>query len=270
MIQELYDTESILENELRRKILEWYLRFDITGSIMSGNETAMGRHWFAAIGNHYSSLAAQHSENVDYKIEAAIGDHRLVCVDMAEVFAKFSSGAYHLEEFKFRCNVVAERLESWRDRLDPAFLDDRHRVWEFGGKVKEHDDIVDPYLTGGLYKGPLATFNFMIADWIAVLAMFRYKKALTVGELPSPELSNCALELCRIFEAIEHSPEFPPEAILKAQGILGVASLFLPRDERHTMWCRRKLAKIEGLGWVNSSPNQHDTPNAFLSHQLVF
>ncbi|KAG8531604.1 uncharacterized protein KY384_003234 [Bacidia gigantensis] len=252
MLLELYNTDSILESELRRKVLEWYLKFDITSSIMSGNETAASRGWFSSIADYYRGLTSQCPENIDYKIETAIGDHRLTCVDMTTMFARFSKGEITPEDFKIKCESFSQELNRWRDKLDPVFSDDRYRMWIFSNRSREENDIVDPFMAGGLYKGPLATFNFMTADWIAILAMFKYKKALLLGETLPPELPELALELCRIFEAIEYSPELPPEAVLKAQGILGVASLFLPKDERHTMWCRRKLAKIEALGYASS------------------
>ena len=103
-------------------------------------------------------------------------------------------------------------------------------------QTKAPDDIVDPYRPGGLFQGPLSTFNFIMADMLAIRLTFIYKKALALHEPPPPELTDLALELCRSFEAIEYSSFMPAEAVLKAQGWLGIASLFLPKDEKHTLW----------------------------------
>ena len=249
MLVELYNTTSILESELNRRILAWYLRFDLTGSIMSGHETNAGRSWFMTLATYYHDQALQDPDNIDYKIEAALSDHRVASTDMATLFAKFSRGDTTHDDFENDCDVFRKNIDTWRDRLDPVFRDDQYLVTSFDGKVKDPADIVDPYKPGGLYRAPLATFNFMLADWVAIRAMFGYKKALALQEKPPPDLPDLALELCRIFEAIEYASEIPPEAVLKAQAFLGVASLFLPKDDRHTMWCRRKLAKIESLGY---------------------
>ena len=254
MLLQLYDTSSIIKTELHRTILAWYLRFDLTGSIMSGHETTASRNWFTALANYYHDQVLQFPDNIDYKIEAALSDHRVASTDMATLFARFTKGDITRDAFKSDCDTFRELIDTWRDRLDPIFRDDRYVVKSFDGKVKDPNDIVDPYEPGGLYRAPLSTFNFMIADWVAIRAMFRYKKALALQEDPPPELPDLALELCRIFEAIEHASEIPPEALLKAQAHLGVASLFLPKDDRHMMWCRRKLAKIENLGYLSHYP----------------
>ena len=217
---------------------------------MSGNETALGREWFTVLAAHYHQQVLHHPRNIDYKIEAAVADHRLVCTDMATLFAKLHRGDITTAEFKAECQDYVEYIGTWFDNIDPVFRDERYRRMFFDGLAKDPDDIVNPYTPGGLYCAPLTTFNFMILDWLAISAIFQHKMALALAQPPSPQLPHLALELCRVFEAIEYSPEIPDEAILKAQGNLGVASLFLPKDERHTMWCRRKLAKIEGLGFV--------------------
>ncbi|KAL9131544.1 MAG: hypothetical protein Q9217_000558 [Psora testacea] len=248
MLLELYDPESIVENELRRRILAWYIRFDLTGGIMSGNETALGREWFTALATHYHQSVLHNPSNIDYKMEAAVADYRVVCTDMALLFAKLRRGDISIKEFEEECRIFMERIRTWHDKIDPIFREERYQTMSFDGLAKDPNDIVDPYKPGGLYGAPLTTFNFITLDWLAISAVFQYKMALALEEPPSPELPQLALEVCRIFEAIEYSPQIPDEAILKAQGSLGVASLFLPKDERHTMWCRRKLAKIEGLG----------------------
>ena len=248
MLLDLYTSSSILDSELRRRILAWYLRFDLYGSIISGHETLAGRRWFMALAEYYHGKVSAFPENIDFKIEAAISDLWIVSTDMAQLFARFARGDLPLEVFNSECDAFGELIDAWKDRLDPVFGDNQYLVRSFDGKAKDPDDIVDPYQPGGLYSAPLTTFNFMVADWLAIRAMFRYKKALALQEDPPSDLSALALELCRIFEAIEYSAELPPEAVLKAHASLGVASLFLPKDDRHTMWCRRKMAKIESLG----------------------
>lgn len=52
----------------------------------------------------------------------------------------------------------------------------------------------------------------------------------------------------QLFETVELYHESPPGTILALQASLGIACLFLPRDEAHAMWARRKLATIESHG----------------------
>lgn len=188
--------------------------------------------------------------NIDYKIEAAIASYRLLATDLAHFFAKLPREAISSEDFAKESTVLVQQIETWKERLDPVFHNEDYRVQSFGARKRDPNDIVDPYIPGGLHKGPLFTFNFLASDWHAVHIMFKYKKALTLKEPPPAELVGLALELCRLFETIEYWPESPSGSILKVQSNLAIASLFLPKDERHILWCRRKFAMIESLGWV--------------------
>ena len=245
---ELYSSHSIMETELRRKILAWYSRFDVMGGLMSGYQTVLGREWFAVSEDYYHQQSLSYPNSIDYKIEATIAKHRLLAVDLALLFAQLPRGAITVEHFERESDKFAEQIRTWKESLDPVFKDPSYLVESFGGRERAPEDIVDPYLPGGLYKGALFTFNFMLIDWHAINLMHGYKTASMLKRPLPSELSKLALDICRLFEAIEFWPDSPPGAILKAQGGLGLALLVLPKDDKHIMWCRRKLAKVECLG----------------------
>ena len=237
-----------METEVRRKILAWYSRFDVMGGLMSGYQTVLGREWFAASEDYYRQQSLSYPNSIDYKIEATLARHRLLAVDLALFFAQLPRGAITIEDFVREGENFAERIRTWKDGLDPIFRDPSYQVESFEGKQRDPEDIVDPYLPGGLYRGALFTLNFMLIDWHAINLMHGYKMALMLKRPLPPELSEIALDICRVFEAIEYWPNSPPGSMLKAQGSLALAMLVLPKDEKHTMWCRRKLAKVESLG----------------------
>jgi len=248
MLLELHSSETIMNNELNRKLLSWYSRFDVISGLMSGYQTFLGRDWFTAVEIHYREQASTYPLSIDYKIEATIARHRLLAADLSVLFAQFARGAVPLEDFITGTDGIAEQIRTWKESLDPVFEDDRYLVKSFDGRKRDPEDIVDPYLPGGMYKGPLFTFNFMLIDWHAVNLVQKYKTASLLKRPPPPEVRDIALELCRLFEAIEYWPESPPGSYLKAQGSLGLAILFLPKDEKHIIWSRRKLAKVESHG----------------------
>jgi len=248
MLLELYSTHSIMETELRRKILAWYLRFDVMGGLMAGHSAVLGREWFLETESYYHQQTLTYPTNIDYKIEATIASHRLLAGDLALLYAQLPRGDITMEEFARESERYSEQIEKWREKLDSVFRDDNHLVMSFGGKKPDPEDIVDPYLPGGLYQGALFTFNFMIMDWHAINLMHKHKTAVLLHRRPLPGVRELALQICRLFEAIEYWPESPPGAVVKAHGSLGLAIVFLPRDEKHIMWCRRKLAKVESFG----------------------
>ena len=215
---------------------------------MSGYQTVLGREWFVASEDYYRQQSLSYPNSIDYKMEAKLARQRLLAVDLALLFAQLPRGAITIEDFEKEGEKFAEHIKSWKDGLDTVFWDPSYRVESFEGKQRDPEDIVDPYLPGGLYKGALFTFNFMLIDWHAMDLMHGYKTALMLKRPLPLELCKIALEICRLFEAIEYWPDSPPGSVLKAQGSLALAMLVLPKDEKHIMWCRRKLAKIESLG----------------------
>ncbi|KAI9878327.1 MAG: hypothetical protein M1830_001226 [Pleopsidium flavum] len=251
MLVELYSPNTIMVSEVRRKILNWYARFDLFAGLMSGYETVLAREWFYACQQYHRQQLQLHPDNIDYKIERAIADHRLTALDMSTLFAKMSRGAITIEEFMKQNKAISERITAWRHTLDPGLTDPNYAVNSFAGaRERDPDDIVDPYRPGGLYQGPLWTVNFLLIDWCAVSLMHRHQTAFILQRQPPDELGALALEQLRLFEAIEFWPGSPSGAVLAVQASLAMASLFLPKDERHIMWCRKKLATIESMGYI--------------------
>ena len=248
MLMELYSPHTIMETEVRRKILAWYLRFDVMGGLLSGYETVLGRDWFVAAEIYYHEQSLSYPMSTDNKFEAMIAKHRLLAADLALLFAQLPRGLITPDEFAKESDKLAEQIATWDDNLDPVFWDQASLVKSFGGKQPDPDDIVNPYLPGGLYGGALFTLNFLRIDWHAVSLLHQYKTALLLKRPRPPDVERIALEICRIFEAVEYWPESPPGSVLKAQGSLALATLFLPKDQKHIMWCRRKFAMLESMG----------------------
>ena len=82
---------------------------------------------------------------------------------------------------------------------------------------------------------------------------FEHQLAMAQQQNPTPEIEALALKKCKMIEAIEFSGVAPNGALLCCQASLAIASVFLPKDKKHTDWCRRKYAKIEQLGYVTTN-----------------
>ena len=99
MLLELYDVASIMNIEVRRKILAWYSRFDLFAGLMSGYETVLGKEWFRTNESYYQLQSRENPSSVNYKIEAAIASYRVLAMDMALLFAKLPRGEITVEYF---------------------------------------------------------------------------------------------------------------------------------------------------------------------------
>jgi len=216
---------------------------------MAGHELVLGRNWFHVNDEYYRQQLSQDRQNINLQIESAIARHRLTAVDMAMLFAKMSRGEITVEDFTRENALITQRIGSWMNDLKPLLNDPRYLVTSFeGARQQDPEGIVNPYMPGGLYQRDLWSVNFLLLDWTAMEMMHKGQTALILRQQPAFELQQVALEICRLFEAIEHWPHSPPGAVVAAQAVIGLAAPYLPKDEKHTMWCRRKLAKVEGLG----------------------
>ena len=248
MLLELYTPEIIAQNEIRRQILSWYSRFDIFAGIMSGNETMLGREWFLSCGNFYREQSQKYPENMDYKIEMAISDHRLITIDMTLLFATFSQKLVTIDNFKIKNERLAERILSWKRQLDMLRTETKSSLDTIEAERNKLENIIDPHMPGGFHETDLLTLNFMLMDGYAIDLVHRYQGAQLLQQQVPPELRNMALEICRMVEAVDRWSEKLPGALLASQALLGLATMFLPKDDGHVMWCRLKLARIEGMG----------------------
>ncbi|KAL8833000.1 MAG: hypothetical protein Q9170_004579 [Blastenia crenularia] len=259
MLTELHTVESIMESEVQRKILTWYLRFDLYLGFMSGYQTVLGREWYAANEQFYVEQARQHPSDTPAQVEAAVAGHRLLAMDMALLFAKLPRGAISFPDFSSQNVLLAQRIRNWKQGLEPLLADDRYLVLSFDGAAQRDDnDIVDPYRPGGLFHGPLWAMNFLMMDWLGTNILHTYQTALILKQPVPPGLVDSALEVCRLFETVEYWPGTVPGSVLSGQAGLAMAALFLPKDERHTMWIRRKLAVVESQGYTYP-PTLRDT-----------
>ena len=238
-----------MRSEMRRRTLEWYSRFDLFAGFMSGYELVLSRDWFSASDDYYRQQLSLAPGSPDLHVESAMARHRLLAMDMAMLFAKLPRGEITMQDFMQENLLITRRIGTWMDDLKPFLANKEYLVNSFeNARPREPDDIVDPYVPGGLYQGHLWPVNFMLLDWTAIEMMHKYQTASVLQQQPPPELEYLALEICRLFETIEYWPHSPPGAVVAAQAVIGIATLYLPKDGRHTMWCRRKLATVEGLG----------------------
>jgi len=161
-------------------------------------------------------------------------------------------GAITQEEFIIKNQEISKAIADWKENMDPALQDPRYLVTDFStSRPLDPEDIVNPYRPGILYGGPLWPINVSTIDWYALDLMHQYQTALILGTSgPSHALALRAFCTCELFEAIEFWPGSPKGSVLACQASLGIASLFLPRDAKHSMWVRRKLATVESNGFV--------------------
>ncbi|TKA66725.1 hypothetical protein B0A49_10110 [Cryomyces minteri] len=251
ILTELYTPRTILQNETLRRIICWYIRFDLFAGIMSGSETVLSREWFAAYHDYY--LREVRNNPLDFRsiYEETMSNSRLLATDVATLFARKSKGVIDDGEFAGELEVLSASLAAWEGTRSPTMTDPSKHIKDFPGAAsRDPADIVDPFDPNFLYGDDLFTTNYALIDFWAIDLMFRFQLATVERKTPSPETEALAFKMCKMFEALEYYQQKLPGAILAAQATLSIASLILPKDQKHMTWCRKKFAKIESHGYI--------------------
>ncbi|EAW13951.1 Zn(II)2Cys6 transcription factor [Aspergillus clavatus NRRL 1] len=250
LVRELLTPESIKTNELHSDLFCWHARFDIVAGLLAGNETVLSREWYMAKEEYDAQQAALFPEDPQKQIALASSINRRFGLEMASLYAKLSRGLIPIEDFTVQNEQLAELLERMKLILE-LFNDSEYVVTNFPNKEPlTDDDIVDLYVPGSLHTGPLWEINFAWLDYLAAKAMFKYQSLLAIQQSSMAELESLAMEQCRRIETIARWPEKESGYMFAFKNSVGMASMFLPRDNRHVMWAREKFAKMEQNGYI--------------------
>lgn len=249
ILTRLYTPETITQTELLRKVLLWYVRFDLFVGFQSGGESVLGREWYVAVHDYYCKQAREHPENLDLKYEKRFAYSRLVAKDSNDLFARKAKGLLTDEEFLEQLPALTECVNSLDKTVDPVLLDPSDYVTDMVG-TPDPEDIVDPYAPNVIWKEPRWTSNYLVMDMYGIIFMFHIQVSLALRKPFPPDLPEKAHRVAQIFEAVCKYPEAPPGAIIEAQACLAIATLFLPKDQKSIQWCRRTFTKIESSGYV--------------------
>ncbi|KAJ9669845.1 hypothetical protein H2201_000231 [Coniosporium apollinis] len=251
VLTSLYTPQTIMQNETLRKILQWYIRFDLYASVIAGCGTILGREWVAAAYEYYAQQAVEKPNDIEYKYEERIFRSRLLATDIAILFSRRARATIDNDSFAIECDNLRRQFDMYEVQIDPALRDPSKLVTSFSGSpLRDPCDAVSPASSETLYGDNLFSTNFLLVDFWAMDLMLRHH-LLTAGLMEPAEaagLTAKALKVYNMFEAIERYPHSPPGAVVATQASLNVASFFLPRDDKYNMWMRRSLAKVESLG----------------------
>jgi hypothetical protein len=250
ILTRLYTPQTITETELLRKVLLWYIRFDLFVGFQSGGESVLGREWYVVMHHYYAEKARESPEDINLKYEERFAYSRLVAKDSSDLFARKAKGLLSDEAFMLQLPILDEQVKNLEKNIDPALLDPSGYVTEFPGKA-DPDGIVNPYEPNVIWDGPQWTSNFLLLDTWGIVFVYNIQISMAMRIPFDPSLTEKAYRAAQIFEAVCAYPNGPPGAIIEAQATLAIATLFLPKDPKTIQWSRRTFAKIESAGYVH-------------------
>lgn len=236
-----------MQSETHRKIISWYIRFDLFAGMMSGGKTVIGREWFGACADFYKRQARDRPHDHGARFEDLFATSRLIATDIALLLAEKGSNEITEDDFSQQVQELLTKMDDFEKRLDNTFTDPSCFVKTFPKAPPPSDDEITDFRDPNFcLAGDFFSMNYIFIDFWAMQLMFRLQLAPT--QSTELELQEIALKKCKMFEAVQYSGQGPPGAVLGFQASLGIASILLPKEPKYTDWSRRQFALMEQHG----------------------
>lgn len=248
LVREILTPESSNTIELHTNIFLWYARFDIVVCIVAGTEAVLPRDWYIGKEQYDAEQAAQYPNDPAKQLALVASINRRFGLEMASLYARLSRGLIPMDQFVIQNQQLGQTIERAKNIIR-EFDDSEYTVRSYPNRQPlTEDDIVDPYVPGVLHTGPLWDANYAWIDLLSTELMFKYQTMLALRQPLLPELQNLAFEQCRLLETIDRWPNKGYGHCIGFKNSIGLASMFLTKDDKHQMWSRRKLAMMEHNG----------------------
>lgn len=247
-MRELLTPDSSNLNELHTNIFLWYARFDVVAGILAGTEAILSRDWYLAKEQFDAEQAAIYPDDAIKQLELVASINRRFGLDMASLYAKLSQRMITFEDFLAHNEQLGQTMERAKNIMR-AFDDSEYSVRSYPNQQPlTEDDIVDPYVPGRIHQGALWDANYIWIDLLSTELMYKYQTMLATRQPIFPELTSLAWEQAQLMETINRWPERPNGACIGFKNSIGITSMFLPKDPKNEMWCRRRIALMEQTG----------------------
>lgn len=251
LITSLFTPQTIMEDEMQRQIIRWYMRFDLFAGTLSGGGLSLSLEWFEACREYHSRTARDRPHDIEAKIEEYIATIRLLGAELTTLLVMKSSVGRSHKQFEDESKRLLQRFKVVEYQLASACNNVPDSINGLSGvspwsAVTTFDSVSGLEAPRALFLGETFAMNFVLLDfWTAELTMGQH-----TSKQHSAESEAIALRMCSVIDAIESSDEAPKGALLACQSPVGIAGLFLPRDQECIDWSCKKFSALEQLGSV--------------------
>nr|POE87896.1 hypothetical protein CFP56_11125 [Quercus suber] len=249
ILTSFFTPDTIVQDETRLKIVNWYIRFDLFAGILSGGQLRLERVWYTTLVDFYARRARHQAEDLDVMFDEYFATIRLLATDAARLVTAKNQNMISEEQYAAETVGLVARYNTFHLRLNSTFTDSSYFVKDWPrGPQPEDDFIVDFRDPNFLFGSDFFVMNYVLIDFWTVDLNLRLQVASMQGSLNPPEFTELAIKICKMLDAIQYSDQGPLGAVIGCQAGLGMASLFLPKDPKHVNWLRRRFALIEQHG----------------------
>lgn len=241
----LYDAQTLTQNDTGNRLLEWYIRFDLLTSFISGSLPSLDREWLEATHRYFMHQSKEFPHDLGHKYDERAAMHRLIAQDVSGLFRR--AGKVPPTDFQREASVISRNIAAWYRDLSPAMLDPSKVIADFPAELSHELRTDDDADSVTVYGDELWPTNHMMVHFWGLELMFNHHLALIQGESTPPDVTIIALKICQMFEAVQKRDP-TPGAMLGVQAASGMAVPFLRKDPEVIMWGRMKQAMIERAG----------------------
>ena len=241
----MYTPESIPQDKVSNVILEWYLRFDLTAGFLAGKETTLNEPWFVSQHTAAATKKNNYPDDIRAKIAERNAYTRLLAAELVTLLAKKGAGEIGMEEVSGELNRIRMRFTTWYKDVDSSLFDAKKMAaLPVFSKRKEDTESISPF------HNDMWASRFMLLKFWGTELLLNAQMAQILGDQTASEnTSHISLRIFQMFEAIQHEDQ-TPGAVVGAQNAFNLACVFLGNDPAKVSSCRRKLARVESLGYI--------------------
>lgn len=224
----------------------WCTRLDLRSCLMGAFEASFPKEWLVAMSSFFREKSLEEPAEVLWKVCERTSAFRLILHDVASHKAlrqTVPSSPDILQQYE----AITRRLIEWRQNWDASLTDIRYGVTV--GSPDTAADFAKSSEPGVLFDHPIFSSSICSAEWHAMMMVHLSQHPENLPGDPE-ELRKHAYGACQVIGAISQWDKSPQGALSMLHSTLLVALMFLPRDEQHWYWVRRKLAMIESTGYV--------------------
>jgi hypothetical protein len=254
VLTSLCSPQEAAVNPIWRQILKWYVHFDTYVGMLSDYASTIDRAYLVEAAKFYAEAVKAAPDNVILNYEERSAWMRVITHNIFEIFSKLSKGDIgDPEEFDKRMLGIMAQLDGWEAGFPHMLRDPAQLVTDFSDAPPPYpDDLFDPHEPGLIYGGDIFATNQFILGIEGMRHMVATRYAAWKG-LPRPDQTSkdLAHRMKRVVNAVQYWPGSPAGALLSMKAYFSYAILLQPpTTEKEVLWCRKKFAALECLGYV--------------------
>ena len=247
VLVDLFPATDVMKSPLGRSLLHWYLRFDGSIAIMSSFPSSLPEEYLEVIKAYVRTQTARYPGEVKWLIAERTTQIRDIVRRQCALYSRRANGEISLTDYSIEHGQLKQVLVDYRMNWHPALTDPTYLVTDFGDQTPNLDDIVNPFQAGILYDKPIFSTTTAASEWHSIMILHLVQSPTLTKEV-FDELTMHAYAVCRYYETLQFWPYTPKGAMTQQHNVVHTAPMFLPKDEKHHWWVRRKSAYSESEG----------------------